>query len=182
MEGTSDHSNDAVEATLDKRDWKVLALYGRAMLSAQLLEFTVFQLAHLDRRSPENWDRALRQIEGLLKQPKSDQSKDLSGLPASLRDDVRLAFDVRNRLAHDGLFSYRVERAVDDDAAQMARAAFEAITAFMDDVRTRLDQLADDRLEASGIARPFLDDEEMNELMESIGRWARDERPDGTES
>jgi len=42
---------------LDREDLRTLLLYGRAMLSGQVLEFSVFQLAQLDQRSPTDFER-----------------------------------------------------------------------------------------------------------------------------
>jgi len=63
---------------LDREDLRTLLLYGRAMLSGQVLEFSVFQLAQLDQRSPTDFERSMSQIEGLLKQPRRDQAKKLN--------------------------------------------------------------------------------------------------------
>ena len=57
-----------------------------------------------------------------------------------------------------------------DKAREEAVAMFRAIWLFMDSVRASLDQLADRRLEERGVAD--LEDEEMEELMASLHRWA----------
>src|SRR5689334_17698187 len=95
---------------LDEEDWKVLALFGRAMLSAQLLEFSIFELAQMERPPAQDIERALRRIEGLLKQPSKDQARGLRDLPESLRNEVVDLIDGRNRLAHDFLIEYRLNR------------------------------------------------------------------------
>jgi hypothetical protein len=158
---------------IEHDDIRIFANFGRAMCSAQLLDFTVFQLAHLDKRSPKDMDRATRQIEGLLKQPTGDQAKTISDLDPDLLDDLQLAVSVRNRLAHDFLIRYRVEKVVNRDATAMATAFLTAANAFIGNVRARLDALADERLTAKGLEHPYLDDDEMDDLMRSIGRWSR---------
>lgn len=147
--------------------------FGRAMLSAQLLEFTIFQLAHLDRKSPTDLERALKKIDGLLKQPKRDQGKNLKGLGADLLDDIETALQVRNRIAHDALVEYRLELATTGDAAGVM-AVLEVAHLYFEDVRERLDAIADGRLEKQGIHRPYLEDDEMDDLMKSLGNWAQD--------
>lgn len=64
--------SDKAHDHLEPEEWPVLAAFGRVMLSAQLLETTTFQLAHLDHKTPNGFERAVRQIEGQLKHPKTD--------------------------------------------------------------------------------------------------------------
>jgi hypothetical protein len=47
----------SLDEDLVKEEWVVLAAFGRVMLSAQVLETTVFQLAHLDRKTPNGLER-----------------------------------------------------------------------------------------------------------------------------
>jgi hypothetical protein len=160
----------SLDEDLEKEEWVVLAAFGRVMLSAQLLETTVFQLTHLDRKA-NGLERAVRQIDGLLKQPKTDQARRLKDVEPELLEDLELALGVRNKIAHEGLFRYRLDAAVrGDKAREEAVAMFRAIWLFMDSVRASLDQLADWRLEERGVAD--LEDEEMEELMASLRRWA----------
>lgn len=159
----------ALDVDLGVEGWRVFAEHGRAMLSAQLLEFTVVQLAHQDRKTPTGFERAMRQVDGLLKQPTGDQIKGLKDVDPDLRDELTLAVDVRNKLAHDSLTTYRVDVAVRGEAAhEEARAMFRAIALFLDSVRERLEEIANDRLEGVD----DLDDEEMKPLMESLTSWA----------
>jgi hypothetical protein len=161
----------SLDEDLENEEWVVLAAFGRVMLSAQLLETTVFQIAHLDRKTPNGLERALRQIEGLLKQPKTDQARRLKNVAPELLDELELALGVRNKLAHEGLVRYRLDAAVrGDKAREEAVATFRAIWLFVDTVRESLDQLADRRLEERGVAD--LDDDEMEDLMASLRRWA----------
>ncbi|MEA2493952.1 MAG: hypothetical protein QOJ29_1863 [Thermoleophilaceae bacterium] len=162
---------DAGGIELNRADWLILARLGRAMASAQLLDFTIFQLAHMERRTPKDIERAMRKIEGLLKQPKGDQVKSIADLDPDLIDDLGTAVEVRNRLAHDFFVRYRVEAAVSDLGAPLAASFLTAATCFMDDVRAGLDVLADARLEAQGLERPYLTDDEMDGLVQSMRRW-----------
>ena len=114
-------ASDEVSASLDDEDWNVLALYGRAMLSAQLLEFSVFDLAHWERPKPKDADRALLQVERLLRQPKRDQAKNLAALGDELRDDLLLALETRNVLGHTFLMEYRLDVAVMADVAEKVK-------------------------------------------------------------
>jgi hypothetical protein len=149
----------------------VLVRYGRTMLSAQLLEFTVFQLTHLKKKTPADMERAIKKLEGLLKQPPGDASKQLD-LDALLLGDLKTAIEIRNVLAHEFLTRFRVEYAIREEAIDMAIAFLDASYAFIGDVQRRLDEEADRRLLEKGIEQPYLDDEEMNDLMEDIKRWA----------
>jgi hypothetical protein len=164
-----------LSATLDRdlgeAGWSVLATFGRAMLSAQLLEFSVFQLAHLDRKTPKAWERALAQIEGLLKQPKGDQAKGLAGVDSDLSEDLKTAIGARNKLAHDGLLNYRIDAAIRGEPAhEEARAMYRAIALFLDDVRGRLDAIAETRL--NDLGGDELDDEDMDAIFDSLQNWA----------
>jgi hypothetical protein len=161
----------ALDHDLDSDGWTVLAAFGRAMLSAQLLEFTVFQVSHLDRKTPKAWERALAQIEGLLKQPTGDQAKGLRRVDTELAEDLRTAIGVRNKLAHQGLLTYRVDVAVRGEPAhEEARAMYRAIALFIDDVRVRLDAVADKQLDEIG--GKDLDADDMEAIFESLQRWA----------
>lgn len=159
----------------------VYVLYARAMLSVQLLEITIFQLAQMERKSPKDIDRALRQVAGLLMQPKADQVKD-AGLNIELIDDVQLGLRIRNRLAHDFLALYHLELAVDKEVAQTATAFLTATTAFIDDVLRRLDEVADNRLMQRRAHPTLLDDEELDEIIQSVKRWAHGETGDSLRS
>src|SRR5215211_2090313 len=102
----------SLDEDVKRREWAVLAAFGRVMLSIQLLETTIFQLAHLDRTAKNGVERAVRQIEGLLKQPKTDQARRLRDLEPELLEELELALSVRNKIAHEGLVRYRVDAAV----------------------------------------------------------------------
>lgn len=118
--------------------------------------------------------RALRKVEGLLKQPVGDASKQVR-LDPTLLGDLRTVLEFRNRLAHDFLVRFRVEYAVREEAVGLAVAFLDGARVFMDDVQQRLDEIADERLFQRGIEEPYLDDDEMNDLMESLRCWTRDE-------
>lgn len=154
----------------------VLARYGRTMMAAQLLEFSVFQLTHLKKKTPADLEKAMKKLEGLLKQPPGDASKHLE-LDALLLDDLKTAIEIRNVLAHDFLTRFRIELAIREEAIDMAVAFLDASHAFVTDVQRRLDEEAERRLLEKGIRQPYLDDEEMNDLMEDINRWVE---ADGT--
>ena len=160
----------SLDEDLEPEQWPVLAAFGRVMLSAQLLETTIFQLAHLDRKTPKGVERAVRQVEGLLKQPKTDQARRLRDIEPELIEELELALSVRNKLAHEGLVHYRVDAAVRGEQARDEAIAFRAIWLFMDSVRASLDSLADERLEELGV--PELDADEMQELLASLRTWA----------
>ena len=142
------------------------------MLSGQMLEFSVFQLTRLERQAAKDFDRAMRQIEGLLKQPRGDQAKNLRRLGEDLRSDLPAALELRNRLAHDFLREYRMTRAVDDNAVSWATEALrEAISTF-DDLNRELDRHAETALADAGV--PELSEEEEAEIMASLERWTQD--------
>ena len=154
----------------------VFLRYSRTMLAAQLLEFTVFQLTHLQKKTPKDMERAIRKLEGLLKQPPKDASKQLD-LDSALFADLTTALDIRNILAHEFLTRFRVEYAVREEAIGMATAFLDLSKIFISDVQSRLDEVAEARLLDQGIEEPYLDDEEMNDLVNSLRRWAEDDAP-----
>lgn len=158
---------------LNRDELAVTLAFGRAMLSCQRLEFTIFQLAQLDRRTPRGTAKALAQIDGLLKQSRGDQAKWLKGLTPKLLDDVREAVEVRNRLAHDGLFEAMLKiRVRGDDGRDEAIAMFKAISLSIDSVTFELDQIADKRLADAGIEE--LSEEDDDAILESLRRWSDD--------
>lgn len=158
----------------------VFLRYSRTMLAAQLLEFTVFQLTHLKKKSPKDMDRALRKLEGLLKQPSKDASKRLD-LDPSLLSDLSTALDIRNILAHEFLTRFRAEYAVREEALGMATAFLDVSQVFIADVQQRLDAVAENWLLEEGIEKPYLDDEELSDLMEALQEWAEGDLPDSGE-
>lgn len=149
----------------------VFLCYSRTMLAAQLLEFTVFQLTHLERKTPKDMERAIRKLEGLLKQPPKDASKQLN-LDTELLSDLTTAIDIRNVLAHDFLIQFRVEHAVSEQAIRRATEFLDLSKTFISDVQRRLDEVARERLHGKGIEEPYLDDEEMDDLREDLKEWA----------
>ena len=160
-----------LSASLDDEDWNVLALYGRAMLSAQLLEFSIFDLARWERPTPKNADRALRQLEGLLQQPKRDQAKNLAALGNELRDDLLLALDVRNDLGHTFLMEYRIDAAVMPDVAEKVKLRLRNMTEFIDQVRAVLDAISAGHLEREGVEVTEQDEEAVRD---SLREYAKD--------
>lgn len=155
----------------------VFLRYSRAMLAAQLLEFTVFQLTHLKKKTPQDMERATRKLEGLLKQPPKDASKQLD-LDSDLLADLTTALDIRNILAHEFLTRFRVEYAVREEALGMATAFLDLSEIFISDVQRRLDEVAEARLLERGIEKPYLGDEEMNDLVDVLRRWAESDPPE----
>ena len=90
---------------LDDEDLRVLGLYGRAMLSAQCLELSIFDAAHLERPAAKDMERALGRLDGLLKQPRKDQARGLSRISESLRERLIAALEGRKRLHASPPFS-----------------------------------------------------------------------------
>jgi hypothetical protein len=121
-------------------------------------------------------ERAIRKLEGLLKQPPRGAGRKLD-LDASLVEDLETALDIRNILAHEFLTRFRVEYAVREEAVGMAVGFLDASNAFITDVQLRLDEAAEKRLLEKGIANPPLDDDELNDLMEDIRRWTEEDLP-----
>jgi len=163
-------SDPAPVFDLDRDDLRVLGLYGRAMLSAQLLEFSIFQLAQLQRGSPNDFEKAFRRLEGLLKQPRGDQAKKLAQLSEEMREDLLDALVLRNRLAHDFLLEYRMGKVV--DGAPWATELLAAATQTFDGLIRELDAHADVQLQAAGIED--LSEEEAADVLESLRRWSED--------
>lgn len=152
---------------------KVFLAYAQTMMALQLLEFSVFQLAQLDRKTPNGVERAMKKIEGLLVQPKRDQAKNLKGLPDDLLDDLATVLGVRNRLAHDALLMYRIDSVVTDDAADRAIATFGLIRVFADGLNEALDRAASIKLKDQGID-PVLSEQDEEAILESLRRWSSD--------
>lgn len=60
----------------------------------------------------------------------------------------------------------------------MATAFLDLSETFISDVQRRLDEVAEARLLERGIEKPYLDDEEMNDLVDVLRRWAEGEQPE----
>ena len=161
-------ASDEISKSLEDEDWNVLALYGRAMLSAQLLEFSIFDLARWERPTPKDADRALLQLERLLRQPKRDQAKNLAALGDELRDNLLLALETRNMLGHTFLMEYRIDAAVMPDVAGKVEARLMNITEYFDQVRAELDALSSGQQERAGIE---VTEEDREAIEESLRRY-----------
>lgn len=162
------------EASLDSDDWRVFAMYGRMMLSAQFLEFSIFQLAHLNSREEKRPEVALRKVEGLLKQPAADQARGLRDLPDDLKQVLIEALDVRNKLVHSFLTEYRIKANVDEKAVDWALSLLEASRDQFDELAEDLDEYATAQLSAKGIEKPYLDEEEMEGLRSDLEAWSEE--------
>ena len=166
----SDSMTDEEEViSIDREDVRVLVLYGRAMLAAQLLEFSVFQLTHLERKSPKDMERAMRQIDGLLKQPSRDAAKGLARLPEHIRADLLEAFELRNRLAHQFLLEYRLQKAASESALSWATTILKGAIVVFDDLYRALDVETEAVLAEQGVEELTPDDEEA--IGGSLRRW-----------
>ncbi len=155
----------------------VFLRFSKVMLAAQLLEFTIFQITHLKKKTPTDMERAIRKLEGLLKQPPRDAAKHID-LDPSLFSDLNLALEIRNLLAHEFLTRFRLEYVVrEEKAVVMAKAFLDASIAFIADVQSRLDEVAEERLLERAIEAPYLDDDEMDDLMQSLKKWAEEDLP-----
>jgi hypothetical protein len=160
----------------DAIDERIYALYGRAMHSAQLLEFSIFQLAQLAAELPDDMDAALRKIDKMLREAARRQASAL-GLPPPLLADIGDALDLRNKFAHYFLFEYRLRRAARDDWPQLAAQILLEATELFDAINEELDALADADMKARGI-EPSLPDDEMQALMETLADFDPSEDED----
>jgi hypothetical protein len=163
---------------LDDADLRVLCLYGRAMLSAQFLELSIFDLAHLERPTPKHMEGALRRLEGLLKQPRKDQARGLGRISESLRERLIEALEVRNRLAHDFLLEYRLNRSV-TGSSDWAIEILTAATITFDEVAGELDVVAHETRRSKDIETEVSNDEEAA-VFQSLRSWAAAGFPDET--
>jgi hypothetical protein len=147
----------------------VFVMFGRAMLSAQFLEFTIFDLAQLDQRPAKDLNRGLKQVDGVLKRPAKDQAKGLKDLSEALRGEILEAINVRNKLAHSFLIEYRINRRVLGSIGWAKQILMAAIATF-DDLNERLDGLAKESRSAKGVGS--LSPEEEEAVLASARKWA----------
>lgn len=164
------------EDSLNELDWEVFAWFGRMMLSAQLLEYSLFELTHLGKKPEERPEVALRRVEGLLKQPAKDQAKGLSALPDELKASLEDVLDGRNKLVHSFLIEYRIKAAIDKDATRWALPLLKEATEDFDRLSRALDAYASKKLAERGLDQP-LDEEEIEGVQESLRKWSEEMEP-----
>lgn len=155
---------------LDDEDLRVLGLYGRAMLSAQFLELSIFDVAHLERPAAKDMERALRRLESLLRQPRKHQARGLRHISESLRERLVEALEGRNRLAHDFLLEYRLNR-VATGSSDWAIEILNAATITFDELARELDAVAQATRRSRGFETRLSDDEEAA-VLQSLRAWA----------
>lgn len=127
------------------RERLVLYEYGRTMLSVQLFEFTLRGLAvslSPKLRDSADFDEVWQSVEPMFSGRVSTRS--LTGkisADADLADELRVAVNTRNTLAHDYILAYRMSVLHEGRAYRTFSAELRRIRRKFDAVTDRLDLL-----------------------------------------
>jgi len=143
---------------------KVLAEYGRTMLSVQLFELTLMGLVQINQSEPPEkvpLEEAWKQVQPILDMTAGQLRKELEKqgrVPDDLLDEIQIAANTRNKLAHYYLLEFRMRSF---SAGGVPREAMEEMVmarALFQDLNARLEELTHQRAKERGRDRSELGD------------------------
>src|SRR5215210_7379053 len=101
------------ESAFTEGDWEVFKEYRRTMYSVQIFEKTLAGALGPGKEVPSNEDELLELVGKILNRTAGRLKRDLveqQRLPQNLLDEIEIAVGLRNRLAHDYLFDYYLNK------------------------------------------------------------------------
>ena len=139
-----------------QEDLKVLAEYGRTMLSVQLFELTLMGLVQINQSEPPEkvpFDEAWKQVQPLFGMTAGQLRKELKkqdNVPDDLLDEIQIAVNTRNKLAHYYLLEFRMRSFSAGGVPREAVEEMVMIRALFRDLNVRLDALMHQRAKERG--------------------------------
>jgi hypothetical protein len=139
-----------------QEDLKVLAEYGRTMLSVQLFELTLMGLVQINESEPPEkvpFDEAWKQVQPLFRMTAEQLRKELEkqgNVPDDLLDEIQIAVNTRNKLAHYYLLEFRMRSFSAGGVPREAVEEMVMVRALFRDLNVRLDALMHQRAKERG--------------------------------
>jgi hypothetical protein len=144
------------EERITQEDLKVLAEYGRTMLSVQLFELTLMGLVQINQSEPPEkvpFDEAWKQVQPLFGMTAEQLRKELEkqgNVPDDLLDEIQIAVNTRNKLAHYYLLEFRMRSFSAGGVPREAVEEMVMVRALFRDLNVRLDALMHQRAKERG--------------------------------
>ena len=144
------------EERITQEDLKVLAEYGRTMLSVQLFELTLMGLVQINQSEPPEkvpFDEAWKQVQPLFGMTAGQLRKELEkqgNVPDDLLDEIQIAVNTRNKLAHYYLLEFRMRSFSAGGVPREAVEEMVMVRALFRDLNVRLDALMHQRAKERG--------------------------------
>jgi hypothetical protein len=145
-----------MEERIDRDDRKVLAEYGRTMLAVQLFELNLLGLVQMNQPEPPedvDFGEAWKQVEPLFRKTAGQLRKELEkqgSVPDDLLEELQVAVNTRNTLAHSFLLTYRMDKLVNRRARHDAIETLRIARGKFREVGGRLDALTSERAKERG--------------------------------
>lgn len=162
-----------MEERIDRDDRKVLAEYGRTMLVVQLFELNLLGLVQMNQPEPPKdvqFDEAWKQVEPLFRKTAGQLRKELEkqgSVPDDLLEELQVAVNTRNTLAHYYLLEYRMDKLVNRRARHDAIETLRFARDKFREVGGRLDALTKERAKEQGwdLDEVGLSEEELRQIL-----------------
>jgi hypothetical protein len=144
------------EERITQEDLKVLAEYGRTMLGVQLFELTLMGLVQLSQPEPPEkvpLEEAWKQVQPIFAMTAGQLRKELEkqgSVPDDLLDEIQIAVNARNKLAHYYLLEFRMRSFSVGGVAREATEEMVVARALFQDLNARLEALAHQRAKGRG--------------------------------
>jgi hypothetical protein len=139
-----------------QEDLKVLAEYGRTMLSVQLFELTLMGLVQINQSEPPEkvpFEEAWKEVQPLFGMTAGHLRKELKkqgNVPDDLLDEIQIAVNTRNKLAHYYLLEFRMRSYSAGGVPREAVEEMVMVRALFRDLNVRLDALMHQRAKERG--------------------------------
>ena len=144
------------EERITQEDLKVLAEYGRTMLSVQLFELTLTSLVQINQPEPPvkiPLEEAWKQVQPIFEMTAGQLRKELEkqgNVPDDLLDEIQIAVNTRNKLAHYYLLEFRMRSFSAGGVPREAVEEMVMVRALFRDLNVRLDALMHQRANERG--------------------------------
>ena len=144
------------EERITQEDLKVLAEYGRTMLSVQLFELALMGLVQVNQPEPPEvvpFDEAWKQVQPLFGMTAGQLRKELkkqASVTDDLLDEIQIAVNTRNKLAHYYLLEFRMRSFSAGGVPREAVEEMVMVRALFQDLNARLEALMHQRAKERG--------------------------------
>jgi hypothetical protein len=144
------------EERITQEDLKVLAEYGRTMLSVQLFELILMGLVQINQPEPPEkvpFEEAWKQVQPIFEMTAGQLRKELEkqgSVPDDLLDEIQIAVNTRNKLAHYYLLEFRIRSYSAGGVSREAVEEMVMVRALFRDLNVRLDALMHQRAKERG--------------------------------
>ena len=132
------------EERITQEDLKVLAEYGRTMLSVQLFDLTLMGLVQINQSEPPEkvpFEEAWKEVQPLFGMTAGHLRKELKkqgNVPDGLLDEIQIAVNTRNKLAHYYLLEFRIRSYSAGGVSREAVEEMVMVRALFRDLNVRL--------------------------------------------